>query len=157
MIQDSLVEVSFKMTMHLNQLRRILETIMALYAGGFGIFIIFTISMETGNPLWWVGFDIPAQNVFALLLMFAGTIHAWGIAINGRWRWSPLLRVIGMAVHAIAITYLVVAIINSIGPHGIPSGLYSYSVTAGMFWYLVWKAMLDLRNSFSIVRLCSEF
>jgi len=146
------------MTKYLNQTRQIIEIGASLVAVGFGLFTIAVISLGLGDPLWWAGLDIPAQNAFALVLVFAGTIHSWGIAINGRWQWSPLLRVIGMTVHAAGISYLVAAIVGSISAeHGIPSGLYQYSVTAGILWYLDWRAFFDLRDSLAITRLCNEF
>jgi hypothetical protein len=136
---------------HLNPIRRAIETVMALYAVGFGVFIIFTIDAGLGSPLWWVGLDQNAQVLFALAMVFAGFIHAMGISINGSWRWSPLLRLIGMVTHATGVTYLVVAMIGSIGPpHGLPSGLYTYTVTAGLFWYLSCKAFVDLQNSLKL-------
>jgi len=145
------------MTRYMNQSRRIIETGASLVAVGFGLFIIAVISLGVGDPLWWAGLDIPAQNGFALVLVFAGTAHAWGIAINGRWQWSPLLRVIGLTVHAAGISYLVAAIVGSISAaHGVPSGLYQYSISAGILWYLDWRAFLDLRDSLTITRLCHE-
>lgn len=33
-------------------------------------------------------------------LVLASTVYLLGILINGRWRWSPLLRLIGAAWHS---------------------------------------------------------
>jgi len=127
---------------------------MAMYAVGFGLFIIWVIRLGLGDPLWWVGFDIDDQNLFALTLIGAGFIHSLGIAINGSWKWSPALRLTGMGLHAGAISFLVLTIADYDGGHGIPSGLYQYSVAASILWFLTAKCATDLRDSLAIWRLC---
>jgi len=141
------------MTRHLNPFRKLVEAGMAIYGVGYGLFIIWVIELGLGNPLWWVGFDIDEQNAFALTLIFAGFLHSMGIAINGKWRWSPALRAMGMSIHAGATTYLIVSMLGSLGPHGVPSGLYPYSVTAGIFWFLALKGCQDLYHSITLSRI----
>ena len=41
---------------------------------------------------------IPAE-LWAGVLMFANAAHLFGLYINGRWRWSPVVRVLALLVH----------------------------------------------------------
>ena len=78
--------------------RKRLEMLSAIFAGGFGVYV-WTLSYTT-NPLWWAGlFDADARD-FGQVITCAALIHAAGVRINGSWRWSPVLRLFGMVIHA---------------------------------------------------------
>jgi hypothetical protein len=80
--------------------QRQIEVLSALYAGGFGVYCEAMTTAGRPSPIYWVSDDPVTQHVFALALLFAALVHAFGIRINGAWTGSPFLRVIGMAVHA---------------------------------------------------------
>jgi hypothetical protein len=75
------------------------EVLSALFAGGFGFWCEF-VQVSTGaSPITWASPDIRVQHSLALALIGAALVHALGIRINGAWRCSPCLRLVGMAVH----------------------------------------------------------
>ena len=57
----------------------------------------------------------------------AALVHAMGININGRWRWSPVLRLTGMICHAVAFFYLA-----SLGSASLPLLTYRFILSAGL-------------------------
>lgn len=53
------------------------------------------------------------KDALGLLLVFAAIIHATGIRINGRWRWSPFLRSFGMGIHFLVVGFLTLTLANT--------------------------------------------
>lgn len=84
--------------------RKRFETLSAMYAAGFGIFI--WSQSFTQNPLEWADLDLVGALAFGQAMTIAALVHAAGVSINGSWRWSPVLRLIGMALHAGLFGYL---------------------------------------------------
>lgn len=77
------------------QLRKTAEIIMALYVAGFGVFVESHAAGGT-NALAWAGFSLNDAWVFGWACWFASCIHAVGLWVNGRARWSPMIRVVGL-------------------------------------------------------------
>lgn len=115
--------------------RRRIETIAALYAAGFGLLVWIYIQSDITSPLSWLNVSAQAQVCIAYALVLAALLHALGIKINGSWRWSPLLRFIGMSVHAFIIMWMSYK-------GGGTSASYTYS----------WISILLLYGSYSAIR-----
>lgn len=84
---------------HLSERQRAIEVAAALYAMGFGGFIGSLISLGFPGPLIWTGWTIEVQEDVAFLMCLCGLIHALGVRVNGNWRWSPVMRFVGMTAH----------------------------------------------------------
>ena len=86
---------------------------------------------------------IPAE-LWAGVLLFANALHLFGLYINGRWRWSPLLRVVALLTHlTFSITFLTSAIT---APVGDVVALFSVGFATWNGRYL-WINLCDLRHS----------
>lgn len=85
--------------------RRYFEVIAAMFAGGYGLTVLHLL--PAGNPLRWAGYSIEDAICTAGVMLAAAFTHALGIYINGRWRWSPVLRFMGMAGHSAMFLMLV--------------------------------------------------
>lgn len=119
--------------------RKRFEILSAVYAGGFGIYI-WSASFSA-NPLEWSGLDHGEALVFGQLLTLAALIHSLGVRINGAWRWSPVLRLIGMAGHATLIGYL--------ASHGAgTSAAYTYSWGFALLAYGASSAARDTLTAY---------
>jgi hypothetical protein len=87
--------------------RKRFEVLSALFAGGYGLHVW---SLATySNPLQWAGMTQEDALAFALTISAFAMTHAVGVRINGSWRWSPILRLIGMTGHAAMFGFLAVA------------------------------------------------
>jgi hypothetical protein len=78
--------------------RRRFEIIAALFAGGYGLRVLDLLGRN--NPLSWAKFSPDEAVMLAAVMITAAFAHAMGIWINGRWRWSPVLRFAAMVAHA---------------------------------------------------------
>lgn len=76
--------------------RKRAEVWFAIFSGGFGAHI--ATGSVSGTPLWWAGLGRVESTSFGLLMLGAALLWSIGININGRWRFSPLLRLISMFV-----------------------------------------------------------
>jgi hypothetical protein len=133
------------MTRYLTQSRWWLEVTMSGYGMWFGGGVFWTIAMGFGDPLYWLGITPEQQSALALTIMVGAFVHAMGIFLNGGWRFSPLLRAAGMGVHALALTYITAMTLGyANGEHGVPSGFWTYSGLAFVFWMLTISACQDL-------------
>ena len=120
--------------------RKRFEILSAVYAGGFGIYI-WSASF-TANPLAWSGLDGWEALLFGQMLTLAALAHSLGVRINGAWRWSPVLRLIGMAMHA--------ALFGFLASHGAgTSAAYTYSWG---FILLAYGATSAARDTFTAYR-----
>jgi hypothetical protein len=91
---------------YLYPFRRRIEMCSAIYAGGLGLWVwVWAIHGER-NALDWTGLDQREQLLMAQAMVLASLVHALGVRINGHWRWSPLLRVIGMSAHVTIMAWL---------------------------------------------------
>ena len=84
--------------------RKRLEVLSAVFAAGFGIHL--WLAAQTGSPLAWAGLHNGHALAFGQAVSLAALVHALGVRINGRWRWSPALRLIGMSCHAVLFLWL---------------------------------------------------
>ena len=95
------------MAQYLYPVRKRIEIIAAIYAGGFGVFV--WAAAFRGEPLAWAGMHNGTALMFGQVMSLAGFFHALGIRINGHWRWSPALRLAGMTCHAVMLSILAVS------------------------------------------------
>ena len=111
--------------------------LVALYSIGFGVHI--WARAFHGQPLLWAGLDNSDALMFGQAMSLSGLVHALGVRINGHWRWSPALRLVGMAGHAAAFAFLTI--------HGGDStASYTYAWGVGMAVFGAWSAGRDLRR-----------
>lgn len=85
--------------------RKLAELIAALYGLAMGCFG-WVAEASGGNPFYWAAW--PSHTVAGLFLASA-VLHGLGVWINGAWRWSPVLRLIGMSAHASVILLLLLS------------------------------------------------
>lgn len=88
-------------------MRKLVEMIMALYGMYFGFYIVVQTNLGTA-PLLWAGFDFEQSLMYGYLVSIAGVVHGAGVRINGRWYYSPWLRLVGMSTHALALAILMI-------------------------------------------------
>ena len=74
--------------------RKRAEVWFAIFSGGFGAHN--ATGSVSGTPLWWAGLGRVESTSFGLLMLGAALLWSIGININGRWRFSPVLRLIAM-------------------------------------------------------------
>lgn len=89
---------------YLYPIRKRLEIVSAVFAGGFGVHIWAT--SLASEPLAWAGIGDGAALIFGQVMGVAALVHALGVRINGAWRWSPALRLTGMVVHTVLFAFL---------------------------------------------------
>lgn len=85
--------------------RKMAEAVAAIYGLVMGCYGLAAY-MDGGNAFAWVpgsSWNVPA------LFMAGSLVHGAGVKINGRWRWSPVLRLIGISLHTLIIGALVLA------------------------------------------------
>ena len=81
--------------------RKRLEILSAMFAGGYGVHI--WAAGFHGEPLLWAGLHNGQALIFGQIMSMAAFVHALGVRINGHWRWSPALRLLGpVRVHVAA-------------------------------------------------------
>lgn len=114
--------------------RKRLEILSAIFATGFAVHLL---SLAPGHaPLAWAGVENGHATQFAGAVAVAALVHALGVHINGRWRWSPALRLVGMAAHACLFAWLAA---RGVGQ----SASYTYGCVAGLMAYGAKSAALD--------------
>lgn len=85
--------------------RKLAELLAALYGVAMGVY--GGMAWSGGQTLFgWISTDYSDGGTLALLFMAAAAIHAFGVRINGRWRWSPIMRFVGMTIHTALIAFL---------------------------------------------------
>ena len=93
-------------THYLGERQRTVEMLAALYAAWYGCFTGIQITWLRLEPLAWTGMSRQEQVVFAWVLLIAALFHGIGIEINGRWKWSPVLRAAALGLHLLAIAVI---------------------------------------------------
>ena len=86
--------------------RKRLEILSAVCAGGFGVHI-WAASLYS-EPLRWADLHNGQALIFGQIMSMAAFVHALGVRINGEWRWSPALRLVGMAFHTLMFAFLAI-------------------------------------------------
>ena len=89
---------------YLYPVRKRLEMLSAIFAGGFGVFV-WAMTFHN-NPLAWADLTNSGALAFGQVMSLAAFVHALGVRINGHWRWSPVLRLAGMACHTMLFGWL---------------------------------------------------
>lgn len=82
------------------------------------LFYVWSVMMPNAMPVDVYGktaFDIQT-SVWALGFMSAASLVLYGVIINGRWRWSPLLRLTGFSAILFMFAVLVVSALTA--PYG---------------------------------------
>lgn len=82
--------------------RKVAELGVASYGYWMGL-NLWWASIRDLSALQWAGLGPDASGLFGQLFMTAAVLHALGTWINGRWRWSPLLRAVGLMGHMVLI------------------------------------------------------
>lgn len=100
----------------------------------------FAMSEEVYGP---VVIAVPAE-LWSSVLLFANAAHLFGLYINGRWRWSPLVRVMALLTHsAFSITFLTSSVA---APFGDVVTLFSAGFAIWNLRFL-WINLGDLRRA----------
>jgi hypothetical protein len=123
-------------TSHLYPFRKRVEIFGALYAGGFGFWMMMTLMANQQSPVAWVTRSHGYEMAIAQFLIIGAAVHALGIQINGKWRGSPMLRAIGMSACA-----SVFALFGAYG--GGTSATYTYGWVTIFLLAGVWSAGSD--------------
>lgn len=110
--------------------------ISALYAGGYGMFIGLRHATDGAPPINWTGFSLTAQLELGAFLVAAALAHGLGVRVNGSWRWSPVLRLWGMATHSALFAALTIAGAAS-------TAGYTYAWATGFLAFGAWNAARD--------------
>ena len=84
--------------------RKRLEILSAMFAGGYGVHI--WAAGFHGEPIIWAGFHNGQALIFGQAMSVAAFVHALGVRINGTWKWSPMLRLLGMVAHTLMFAFL---------------------------------------------------
>ena len=85
----------------------------------------------------------PAE-VWAGSIMAAAFAFLMGIMINGEWRWSPALRLLGAAWHVVTLTAFCVGAAGA--AHGNPVVIMCMGALGVHLWF-VWLNAADLRRA----------
>lgn len=113
---------------------------LAFLGMAFAFWIAAKASLDPVMPAevygeWVVSF--PAEN-WAASIMVASTVYLLGIMINGEWRGSPFLRLVGACWHIVTLTSF------CIGSFGAKYGDF-FALGTGVFALVhIWFAVLNL-------------
>ena len=80
--------------------------------------------------------EFPAEW-WAQAVMAASTIYLVGIFINGHWRWSPVLRVLGCVLHVIVMSAFVRGASDAI--YGDFFVMICAVIGGAHMWFLAWN------------------
>jgi hypothetical protein len=126
---------------YLRARQRAVELVAAFYAAGYAAFIGIIMTLTDDSPLRWTGLSETQQFEVGSLMMAAGVTHATGIYVNGSWRWSPALRVVGLSLHLVVISSIAIAApVTS-------SAFYNYAAIAAMLAIGVMNALQDVQHA----------
>lgn len=125
-------------------MRKRVEVAVALYGIGFGLYILTLLALGK-DPLAWAGMVGIEASIYGYLVLAAGVIHAAGTWINGSWRWSPALRVLGMTQHAMAVGVLCYEGISS----GSSAG-FAYGALLLLLVGVIYSEIEDLRFALQV-------
>ena len=118
--------------------RKRIEIVAALYATGFGFYIWAALLAGDVNPILWV--DGATEYHVAEALILSGMLHGIGVFINGKWKYSPLLRLVGMLGH--------VAVISGFAANGNwSSATYTYACISLVLFYGALGAATDFLHA----------
>ncbi len=87
--------------------------------------------------------SFPAEN-WAVWLMLASFVYLIGIILNGSWRWSPLLRLIGAAWHMLTLGLFCISAMTA--QFGDLFSLATGILTVLHGWFC-WLNIMDLRRA----------
>lgn len=91
----------------------------------------------------WMAYDIDAE-VWGFGFMSASGLSAYGIHINGRWRWSPYIRIVGYLI--LLVLFGILAISGLGAKYGFQTVIYAVAFFGfGIAGYLV-DNVVDLRR-----------
>lgn len=122
--------------------RRIFELAAAMYAAGFGLWVWMVMRVYGAEPLYWTTLTLDEQRHFAWFLIGFGLIHSFGIWLNGRWMYSPFIRVIGMAGMCWLIFTLATHTSNRLS-----TGVYNYAFVSALLFTGLLSAIADARTA----------
>ena len=117
--------------------RKRVEMFGALYAGGFGMFIWLSLAVNGHSPINWIEVGGVRHIWIGEALALAAFVHALGIRINGQWRYSPALRLVGMTIHLGIFAGLALSGWGS-------SAFYTYAWISAALLTGVWSSARDL-------------
>ena len=118
--------------------RKRAEVWFAIFSGGFGANI--ATGSVSGTPLWWAGLGRVESASSGLLMLGAALLWSIGININGRWRFSPLLRLVAMIT-----SFCLFASLMWAGVGGTAGYVYGW-ITAALA-YAVRSAFVDTKRA----------
>lgn len=91
------------------------------------------------DPLWWAGISGDNTIIVSGIMAFGCAIAATGERINGRWRWSPLLRAIGLLIMG--------GVMGIVAIEGLDISVSAWANYSAL-WFLLWAgsamALTDL-------------
>ena len=118
--------------------RKRLEILSAVFAGGFGVHI-WAASLYS-EPLRWADLHNGQALIFGQVMSMAAFVHALGVRINGEWRWSPALRLLGMAFHTLMFAFLAIKGFWA-------TGFYTYSWVTALLFMGALSALRDTKRA----------
>lgn len=118
--------------------RKRLEILSAVFAGGFGVHI-WAASLYS-EPLRWADLHNGQALIFGQVMSMAAFVHALGVRINGEWRWSPALRLVGMAFHTLMFAFLAIKGFWA-------TGFYTYSWVTALLFMGALSALRDTKRA----------
>lgn len=125
------------MTVFLSPVRRTIELLVGAYGTGFGLYVWFG-AKSGDNLLAWAGLNYSSGLWVAQLMSLAGLVHIMGVKINGKWRWSPFIRLAGILVHVALLSHLVSSGIEAFSTAG-----YTYGFIFILFLSVLWYVATD--------------
>ena len=120
---------------YLYPFRKRVEILAAFYAGGFGIYILLMGALSYQSPIYWLPQEY--QETLAHFMIIASCLHSTGVAVNGNWKFSPVLRILGLSMHASVMATFVLA-------GNFSSASYTYMWIFAALLYGVVSGMKDL-------------
>ncbi len=120
------------------QTRRLLEIVMASYGWWWAANVAVDYALGR-HPLWWIDVDRATGIAIAYAMAAGSVIAALGERINGRWRWSPILRSLGAAIMSAVMWLLAVR-----GAAETLTAWGTYSALGLLFAAAAWAALRDL-------------
>lgn len=86
------------------KLAELFGALFALYLGAWGL-----LAWTDGHAIfWWSEGGRRFSLHVSLFLTVSALVHGLGVKINGNWRWSPALRMVGMSGHLSVMLWLAI-------------------------------------------------